>query len=180
MLQAAALAPVVGTGESEDVGTRVRLHCDSSRLCRAQIWRSGTHARKQCEIWAQNLGHTLRNRALSLSSRAWLSPLDNVILLFSGCLATVVRDYGAYFIVTHYTTRHTLSLFSHQFSRIENSVKYGLNFNQTPYYYEYNLLEWVVGVVESTFAKNAHLSFCVLRRLDLLVSEDEVREVRVP
>ena len=62
----------------------------------------------------------------------------------------------------------------------ENSVKYGLNFNQTPYYYEYNLLEWVVGVVESTFAKNAHLSFCVLRRLDLLVSEDEVREVRVP
>ena len=30
MLQAAALAPVVETGESEDVRTRVRLHCDST------------------------------------------------------------------------------------------------------------------------------------------------------
>ena len=28
MLQAVALAPVVETGEPEDVGTRVRLHCD--------------------------------------------------------------------------------------------------------------------------------------------------------
>ena len=45
--EAAALAPVVETGESEDVGTRVRLHCDGTGLCRAQIWRSGTHARKQ-------------------------------------------------------------------------------------------------------------------------------------
>ena len=51
--QAAALAPVVESGESEDVGTRVRPHCDGTGLCRAQIWRSGTHARKQCEIWAQ-------------------------------------------------------------------------------------------------------------------------------
>ena len=46
------------TGESEDVGrTRVRPHCDGTGLYRAQIWRSGTHARKQrcmmCEIWAQ-------------------------------------------------------------------------------------------------------------------------------
>ena len=53
MLQAAAVAPVVETGKSEDVGTRVRLHCDGTSLCRAQIWRSGTHSRKQCEIWAQ-------------------------------------------------------------------------------------------------------------------------------
>ena len=53
LLQAAALAPLVETGESEDVRTRVRPHCDGTGLCRAQIWRSGTHARKQCEIWAQ-------------------------------------------------------------------------------------------------------------------------------
>ena len=53
ILQAAALAPVVEIGESEDVVTRARLHCDGTGLCRAQIWRSGTHARKQCEIWAQ-------------------------------------------------------------------------------------------------------------------------------
>ena len=44
---------VAETGESEDVGTRARPHCDGTGLCRAQIWRSGTHARKQCEIWAQ-------------------------------------------------------------------------------------------------------------------------------
>jgi hypothetical protein len=44
---------VVETGESEDVGTRVRPHCDGTGLYRAQIWRSGTHAHKQCEIWAQ-------------------------------------------------------------------------------------------------------------------------------
>ena len=52
LLQAAALAPVVETGESEDVRTRARLHflCDGTGLCRAQIWRSGTHARKQCEM----------------------------------------------------------------------------------------------------------------------------------
>ena len=53
MLQAAAPPPVVETGESEDVGTRFRLHCNGTGLLRAQIWRSGTHARKQCEIWAQ-------------------------------------------------------------------------------------------------------------------------------
>jgi hypothetical protein len=35
----------VETGESEDVRTRDRLHCDGTGLCRAQIWRSGTHAR---------------------------------------------------------------------------------------------------------------------------------------
>ena len=52
-VQAAALAPVAETGEFEDVGTRARPHCDGTGLCRAQIWRSGTHARKQCEIWAQ-------------------------------------------------------------------------------------------------------------------------------
>ena len=46
ILQAAALAPVAETGESEDVGTRARPHCDGTGLCRAQIWRSGTHARK--------------------------------------------------------------------------------------------------------------------------------------
>ena len=46
LLQAAALAPVVETGESEDVWTRVRLRCDITGLCRAQIWSSGTHARK--------------------------------------------------------------------------------------------------------------------------------------
>ena len=57
LLQAAALAPVVETGESEDVETRVRPHCDGTGLCRAQIWRSGTHARKQCEIWAQFRPH---------------------------------------------------------------------------------------------------------------------------
>ena len=53
LLQAAALVPVVETGESEDVETRVRPHCDGTGLDRAQIWRSGTHSRKQCEIWAQ-------------------------------------------------------------------------------------------------------------------------------
>ena len=53
ILQAAALAPVVEIGESEDVGTRARAHCNGTGLCRAQIWRSGTHARKQFEIWAQ-------------------------------------------------------------------------------------------------------------------------------
>ena len=53
LLQAAALAPVVETGESEDVWTRVRLNCDSTGLYRAQIWRRGTQAQKQCEIWAQ-------------------------------------------------------------------------------------------------------------------------------
>ena len=45
--------PVVETGESEDVETRVRPHCDGTGLGRAQIWRIGTHSRKQCEIWAQ-------------------------------------------------------------------------------------------------------------------------------
>ena len=30
-----------------------RPHCDGTCLCRAQMWRSGTHARKQCEIWTQ-------------------------------------------------------------------------------------------------------------------------------
>ena len=32
LLQAAALAPVAETGESEDVGTRVRPHCDGTGL----------------------------------------------------------------------------------------------------------------------------------------------------
>ena len=53
ILQAAALAPVVETGEYEDVEARARPHCDGTGVCRAQIWRSGTQARKQCEIWAQ-------------------------------------------------------------------------------------------------------------------------------
>ena len=44
-------------------GRRVRPHCDGTGLCRAQIWRSGTHARKQCEIWAQLQPNPLcRNR----------------------------------------------------------------------------------------------------------------------
>ena len=60
ILQAAALAPVVEIGESEDVKTRARPHCDGTGLCRAQIWRSGTHARKQCEIWAQFQPNPLR------------------------------------------------------------------------------------------------------------------------
>ena len=55
ILQAAALAPVVETGESEDVGTRVRPHCDGTGLYRAQIWRSGTHARKQCVKYGHNI-----------------------------------------------------------------------------------------------------------------------------
>ena len=46
ILQAAALAPVDETGESEDVVTRVRLHCDGAGLGRAQIWRSGIHTRE--------------------------------------------------------------------------------------------------------------------------------------
>ena len=46
ILQAAALAPVAETGESEDVVTRVRLHCDGAGLGRAQIWRSGIHTRE--------------------------------------------------------------------------------------------------------------------------------------
>ena len=37
ILQAAALAPVVETGESEDVGTRVRPHCDGSGLLFAEL-----------------------------------------------------------------------------------------------------------------------------------------------
>ena len=52
--------PVVETGESEDVETRVRPHCDGTGLGRAQIWRSGTHSRKQCEIWAQFQPNPLR------------------------------------------------------------------------------------------------------------------------
>jgi hypothetical protein len=58
LLQAAALAPVVETGESEDVWTRVRLHCDSTGLCRAQMWRSGTH-RESSVKYGHNLGQTL-------------------------------------------------------------------------------------------------------------------------
>ena len=77
MLQAAALAPVVETGESEDVRTRVRLHCDSTGLCRAQIWRSGTHARKQCEIWAQFRPNPVRRRIYILK-RFSLLPLKEV------------------------------------------------------------------------------------------------------
>ena len=45
LLQAAALATVVEIGESEDVVTRDRPHYNNTGLCRAQIWRSGTHAR---------------------------------------------------------------------------------------------------------------------------------------
>ena len=53
MLQAAAaLAPVVKTGESEDVGTRVRLHCDGTGLIAELRYGAVVHARKQCEIWA--------------------------------------------------------------------------------------------------------------------------------
>ena len=52
LLQAAALATVVEIGESEDVVTRDRPHYNNTGLCRAQIWRSGTHARKKFKIWA--------------------------------------------------------------------------------------------------------------------------------
>ena len=41
--EAAALAPVAETGESEDVGARIRPHGDGTSLCRAQIWRSVAH-----------------------------------------------------------------------------------------------------------------------------------------
>ena len=60
---------MVETGEPEDVGTRVRLHCDGTGLGRAQIWRSGTHARKQCEIWAQ-----FQPNPLLLFVRVYLTP----------------------------------------------------------------------------------------------------------
>ena len=63
MLQAAALAPVVKTGESEDVGTRVRLHCDGTGLCRAQIWRR----RAPLEPWTPR---SLRNGVLAFQ-RHW-------------------------------------------------------------------------------------------------------------
>ena len=54
MLQAAALAPVV----SKPVNLRTcGLVSDSIAIVQAfaelRRWRSGTHARKQCEIWAQ-------------------------------------------------------------------------------------------------------------------------------
>ena len=60
MLQAAALAPVAETGESEDVVTRVRPQCDGTGLCRAQIWRVVAHTRAKtvCEIWALNFNQT--------------------------------------------------------------------------------------------------------------------------
>ena len=61
ILQAAALAPVVETGESEDVWTRVRLQCDITGICRAQIWRSGAvvHTRENSVKYGDNLGQTL-------------------------------------------------------------------------------------------------------------------------
>ena len=45
---------MVETGESEDVGTRVRPHCDVVQaFAELRYGVRGTHARKQCEIWAQ-------------------------------------------------------------------------------------------------------------------------------
>jgi len=55
MLQAAALAPVVETGESEDVGTRVRLHCDGTIQAVAEL-RYGVvvHMRENSVKYEQN------------------------------------------------------------------------------------------------------------------------------
>ena len=46
LLQAAALAPVVETGESEDVWTRARPHCDGTGLCRAHRYGVVVHTRE--------------------------------------------------------------------------------------------------------------------------------------
>ena len=45
---------VAETGESEDVGTRVRLHCDGAGLGRAQMWRSGIHTRETSVKYGHN------------------------------------------------------------------------------------------------------------------------------
>ena len=62
MLQAAALAPVVETGESEDVWTRVRLHCDSTGLSFAELrYGAVVHTRENSvKPWAQFRPNPLR------------------------------------------------------------------------------------------------------------------------
>jgi len=50
--QRRCMVPVVGTGESGDVGTRARPHSDGTCLCRARVWHNGTHSRKRFQMWA--------------------------------------------------------------------------------------------------------------------------------
>ena len=76
MLQAAALAPVVEIGESEDVGTRARPHIVMVQAFAelTDIWRSGTHARIQCETMA----HKISTKALTVLLTRGLSRTSGV------------------------------------------------------------------------------------------------------
>ena len=70
MLQAAALAPVVETGEYEDVKTRVRLRCDRTQAFAELRYGAVVHTRENIVKYGHNLGQTLYgNRISSLVTR---------------------------------------------------------------------------------------------------------------